>query len=258
MTRMLNYRQSFCWRMKRPMLRERYLENFRRYRLTASASLFLVSMSVYAGMLMITKGYYYWSSFFGAQTSSAIFFSLVFLGVVAQLVRRRLQDIEVFSIALATTISSIWLYELIYHYSFIGYFNFFRYPFFQFSDASSMIIDGALSLLILVGYKHINVKRNYPLWGLLLVFLILYATWLLLGFPQYTDRTFKLDRLIFMEDPFPAAFFLNRFSKLFLCLAWVSLYFRRDCSIHHSPDVDSPSQCLTASSEVQLAKLNLH
>jgi hypothetical protein len=224
--------------MKPPMFPERCLEIFWRYKLTATASLFLVAMSIYAGILMITKGYYYWSSFFGAQTSSAMFFSLVFLGVAAQLVRKRLQDIELFSIALATTISAIWLYELIYHYSFIGYFNFFRYPFFQFSDASSMIIDGALSLLILVGYRHISVKRNYALWGLLLIFFGLYATWLLLGFPQYTDRTFKLDRWIFMEDPFPAAFLLNRFSKLFLCLAWVSLYFGKDQAGRHANAVD--------------------
>ena len=177
---------------------------------------------------MVQKGYYYWSSFFGAQSSSTIFFSLVFLGVAVQLARRNVADLEIFSVALATTISAIWLYELIYHYSFIGYFNFFRYPFFQFSDASTLLMDGTLSLLILVGYKHISVKRNYVLWGLLLIFVALYATWLLLGFPQYTDRTFKLERFLYLEDPFPAAFLLNRFSKLFLCIAWVSLYLRRD------------------------------
>ena len=198
------------------------------YKVTLTAAVLLTALSVYAGLLMIGKGYYYWSSFFHAQSSSTIFFSLVFLGVAVQLARKGVPDLETFSVALASTISAIWLYELIYHYSFIGYFNFFRYPFFQFSDASSLLMDGALSLLILVGYKYIHVKRNYAFWGLFLVFLTLYGSWFLLGFPQYTDRTFKLEQLIYVQDPFAAAFMLDRFSKLFLCVAWVFLYSGRE------------------------------
>jgi hypothetical protein len=199
-----------------------------RYKLTVTAVLFLAALSAYAGFLMIEQGYYYWSPFFRAQSSSAIFFSVVFVGVAVQLARRSVSDLEVFSIALATTLSAIWLYELIYHYSFIGYFNYFHYPFFQFSDASTLLVDVALSLLVIVGHKYVRLKRNHFFWSFILISGILYVTWLAIGFPQYVDRTFQLPRLIEVADPFAAAFLLNRFSKLSLCISWVLLYSRRD------------------------------
>ena len=210
------------------MLNRTHVDKLEKYKLTATAALLLIALSVYAAVIMAERGYYYWSPFFRAQSSSAIFFSIVFVGVAIQLGRRNVPDLETFSIALATTLSAIWLYELIYHYSFIGYFNYFRYPFFQFSDASTLFMDGALSLLVIVGHKYIRMKSNYFLWSSIIIFLILYSTWLLLGFPQYTDRTFQLPRLIVVEDPFSAAFVLDRFSKLFLCIAWVFLYSRKD------------------------------
>jgi hypothetical protein len=167
----------------------------------------------------------FWTPFFGAQSSSVIFFSLVFFGVGILLAKRRVSDIETFSIALSTTLSAIWLYELIYHYSFISYFNYFRYPYFDFNDTNSLLLDGATSLLVLVGYRYIKVRGNYYFGFLVLVFSALYAGWLLIGFPQY-DGTFQLQRFIQVDNPFLVGYLLNRFSKLFLCLAWVSLYSR--------------------------------
>lgn len=210
------------------MLYRKHAEKIGRYKLTATAVLLLMALSVYAGFLMIEQGYYYWSPFFRSQSSSAIFFSIVFVGVAVQLARKNVPDLETFSIALATTLSAIWLYELIYHYSFVSYFNYFHYPFFQFSDASTLLVDGALSLLVIVGHKHVRLKGNYFFWSFILIFGILYVTWLLIGFPQYVDRTFQLPRLIEVPDPFVAAFLLNRISKLSLCISWVSLYSGRD------------------------------
>jgi hypothetical protein len=212
------------WTGKSLMPIWKHAKEIGRYKLTASTVLLLIGLSIYAAFLMVQQGYYYWSSFFGAQSSSAIFFSLVFVGVAVQLPKRRLSDLETFSIALATTLSAIWFYELIYHYSFIGYFNYFQFPFFRFSDANTLLMDGALSLLIVVGHKYIRLRRNYLLWLSMSLFVILYGTWLLLGFPQYADRTFQLPIVIVVEDPFAAAFLLGRFSKLFLCISWVFLY----------------------------------
>jgi hypothetical protein len=209
------------------MLNSKSLGKVERYKLTGATALLLIVLSIYAVFLMVEQGYYYWSPFFRAQSSSAIFFSVVFVGVAVQLARRSVPDLETFSIALATTISAIWLYELVYHYSFVGYFNNFRYPFFQFSDANTLLVDGALSLLVIVGHNYIKLNRNYLFWSFILIFGILYATWLLLGFPQYVDRTFQLPRLIVVADPFSAAFILNRLSKLSLCISWIFLYSTR-------------------------------
>ncbi len=84
-------------------------------------------------------------------------------------------------------------------------------------------MEGSLSLLVLVGYKHTRVRKNCYFGFLMLVFVALYLGWLLIGFPQY-DGTFVLPRFIQVGDPFALGYMLNRFSKLFLCLSWVSLY----------------------------------
>ncbi len=89
------------------------LDRFRNYRLMASAGLLLLVLSAYAAALLL--GGVYWTPFFKAQSSSVIFSALVFIGVGVLLVRRGVPDLETFSISLATTLSAIWLYELIYH-----------------------------------------------------------------------------------------------------------------------------------------------
>ena len=200
-------------------------EKIGRYKLTTTAVLLLLALSVYAGFLMAEHGYYYWSPFFGSQSSSAIFFSLVFVGVASQLAKRSVSDLETFSIALATMLSAIWLYELIYRCSLIA-FNYLRDPFFEFSDTSSVLLNGALSLLVVVGHKYIRVKSNRLFWSFVLIFVILYASWVLIGFPRY-DGTFQLPRLIEVGDPFLIGFLLSRFSKLSLCISWVLLYSKR-------------------------------
>jgi hypothetical protein len=202
----------------------KHAKDVRRYKLTAGTVFLLIGLSIYAAFIMVQEGYYYWSSFFGAQSSSVIFFSLVFVGVAVQLSKRMVPDLETFSIALATTLSAIWFYELIYHYSFISYFNYFRFPYFQFSDANTLVMDCALSLLIVAGHRHMRLRRNYLLWISISLFMILYGFWLIIGFPQYADRTFQLPVLIAVEDPFGTAFFLGRISKLSLCISWVFLY----------------------------------
>jgi hypothetical protein len=212
------------WMSTEPSHLNRGLGALRSYKLTASAGALMLALSVY-GLVLLLEGDF-WTSFFGAQSSSVVFFSLVFLGVGTLLARRRVPDMETFSIALSTTLSTIWLYEFIYHYSFISYFNYFRYPYFDFNDTNTFLLEGAASLLILVGYKHIRVKGNYYFGLSILLFSLLYAGWLLIGFPQY-DGTFQLPRFIQVGDPFFLGSLLNRLSKLLLCLSWVSLYLGR-------------------------------
>lgn len=205
----------------RTLLQTASLAKLRSYKLTSSAAALLLTFSCY-NVVLIAEGIS-WTSFFGAESSSVIFFSVVFLGVAVILARKKVPDVEVFSIALATTMSAIWLYELIYHYSFITYFNYFKYPYFDFSDTKTLLLEGALSLLVLAGYKYQRVRQNHFFVGLIAVFIASYAAWLLIGFPQF-DGTFQLPRVIHVEEPVYVGYFLNRLSKLFLCLSWVALY----------------------------------
>jgi hypothetical protein len=208
----------------KPSHLKRSIGALRSHKLTAGAGGLLLALSVYAFALLLEGDP--WTSLFGAQSSSVIFFSLVFLGVGVLLARRGVPDAETFSIALATTLSAIWLYEFIYHYSFISYFNYFRYPYFDFNDTNTLLLEGAASLLVLVGHRYIRVKGNHYFGLSILLFSALYAGWLLIGFPQY-DGTFGLPRFVQVGDPFFLGYLLNRLSKLLLCLSWVSLYLGR-------------------------------
>ena len=161
---------------------------------------------------------HFWTPFFGAQSSSTIYFSIVFLGVAIRLIKLKASDLETFSTALAVTLSAIWFYELIYHFSFPA--NYYEFVGLR---LNTFILESALSLLVLVGYKHLRVRGNYSFLGTSLLFLVSYSVWLLIGFPQ-VDGTFVLARYLYLSNPFYLGWTLNRFSKLFLCLAWVSLY----------------------------------
>ncbi len=200
-----------------------FVGKLKTYKLTATTAALLVALSSY-GALLLAEGHS-WTPFFDAQSSSVVFFSVVFLGVGIILIRKNVTDIETFSIALATTTSAIWFYELIYHYSFPVYFNYFRYPYFDFNDTRTLLLEGSLSLLLIVGHKHQTVRRNLWFGGMFGAFCFLYLGWLLIGFPQL-DGTFQLPRLVGVENPFVVGYALNRLSKLFLCLAWVALYFK--------------------------------
>ena len=191
------------------------------YRLTKTVAALLVIFSAYATFLILRGES--WTSFFGAESSSVIFFSIVYLGAGILLAKREVPDVETFSIALATTLSAIWLYELIYHYSFPVYFNYFKFPFFDFNDTNTLLLEGATSLLVLVGYKYFRVKGNYYFWGLVSLFCILYGIWILMGFTQ-TSGTSYLPQYIHVNDPVLVGYILNRSSKLVLCLSWISLY----------------------------------
>jgi len=200
------------------------LERLRDYKLTAGAGLLLLILSAYAAVLLGEATS--WTLFFKAQSSSVLFFSFVFLGVSLLLGKRDVPDVETFAIALATTLSAIWFYEFVYHYSFPAYFNYFRYPYFDFSDTNTLIMDGALSLLVVSGYKYVRVRGNYYFGLSIAIFAALYFAWLLIGFPQF-DKTIPLPQYIHVGDPFSTGYLLNRFSKLFLCVSWVSLYLAR-------------------------------
>ena len=193
------------------------------YKLTATAGAILFGLSVYALALQLEGAS--WTVIFRAQSSSVIFFSLVYLGVGILLARRGAPDVETFSISLCTTLSAIWTYELVYHYSFIAYLNNLKFPFFDFNDTSTLLLTGAASLLVLAGYKYIRVRGNLFFEILILAFWAVYVTWLLIGFPQF-DGTFHLPRYIQVDDPVFVGYLLNRFSKLILCFAWVALYMK--------------------------------
>lgn len=201
-----------------------FLAIVRCYKLTSLTSSVLFVTSFYAVSKLIRGELY--SEHFNMAASTVLYYSMVFIFTAVLLMSRGLRDVEAFSIALSTTISAIWLYELIYHYSFPIYFNYFKYPYFDFKDFRTLFNHGGLAALILVGYRHIKVKKNYYFITAFLSFSTTYALWLLTGFYHLDGKTY-LPAIIIVNDPVSFGFFMNRLSKLLLCVAWIMLYVKR-------------------------------
>jgi len=155
---------------------------------------------------------------------------------VRLLVPRRsptVSNLDLFRICLCTTLSVIWTYELIYHYSFLRYWN----PIAA-DDLRILFLDVSLSSLLVVGHKHISIRQNYLFLATIVAFTVTYGLWLAIGFPNFptlSTRGLYLLKLLYVEDPFTLGYILNSLSRLILCIAWITLYApARSCQLKHT------------------------
>ncbi len=92
------------------------------------AILLMIFLIVYSLLAWLTTsnvwgfGDIFWSSW--------TTFALVYLGVAVFLKIRAVPNVEGFVISSTSTVSMIWLYEIIYHFSFWDSWNYGAYPFF--------------------------------------------------------------------------------------------------------------------------------
>ncbi len=196
------------------------------HKLTAVASSLLFMISLYYSIRLL--GGAFWSETLRTNVFTIVSYSGVFVFVALILLRRGLGDVEAFSISVSTTLSSMWFFELIYHYSFPIYLNYFRFPFFELADVRTLILDGSMVSLILVGYKYLKIRRNYFFLVSFCLFILCYSFWLLIGFPQVWAGEFYLPKMLDVANPFQLSQISNVLSKLLLCVSWVCLYLKKE------------------------------
>lgn len=198
---------------------------FKEYKLTSVVFLLLIAVSAYY-VARLQQGENYAAYLGYVSSSSIIFFSMVFVGTGTTLIRRYgLGDLDTFVISLATTVSLIWTYELIFHYSFPVHLNYYRFPYFL-VDLRNLIMMGSLSILILVGRRYIRLKRNHLFFTLIILFTLTYGLWLMIGFPNSDGNLYQPIRLA-VGDPFALGAMLSRLSKFLLSISWILLYASR-------------------------------
>ena len=157
--------------------------------------------------------------------SSWMTFASVYLGVAAFLKIRGIPIAESFVISLTSTISMIWFYEILYHFSFWDSWNYGTPPYFFLKMNINFLDYGLIALSALSGYKYM--KSNKWFWLILLTTAALWIFWIMIGFPQLIFPkelyNFFLPRII-IDNPHALAYPLNAITKFLLGAAYVLLY----------------------------------
>ena len=163
--------------------------------------------------------------FGGVFWSSWMTFAFVYLGVAIFLRIRNVPVTESFIISLTSVISMIWLYEILYHFSFWNYWNYSKPPYFLLNENTLYLSYGLVSLSGLAGYRYM--RANRWLWLALLTMVALWIFWIMIGFPQleFPQKLydFGLPRIA-IDNPHALAFPINSITKLLLGGAYVLLY----------------------------------
>ena len=188
--------------------------------------LFLVSVVVLIGyssiMWLITRDVW---GLGGVFWSSWITFGVVYLGVAIFLRISKVPIVERFLISLTSLVSMIWLYEILYHFSFWDSWNYGAYPYFLIKSNVMFLYYGLVALTALSGYKYL--KLNKWFWIVLLAMAGIFVFWIAIGFPQYESPNVLYDsalpRLV-IDNPYVFALPLNVLTKLILGFAYILLY----------------------------------
>jgi hypothetical protein len=161
----------------------------------------------------------------GVFWSSWMTFAGVYIGIAIFLRITGVSAAKSFIISLTSTISSIWLYETLYHFSFWDSWNYGRPPYLFLKENVLFLNYGLVSLSALSGYRYMKISRWF--WLILLVMTVLWIFWITIGFPQYefpqTLFDFAWPRIT-IDNPHAWSFPLNSITKLLLGAAYVFLY----------------------------------
>ena len=112
-------------------------------------------------------------------------------------------------------------YELLYHFSYPVYLNYFKPPFLSGEDFRYLILGSLPILPVFMLRKHLSFKKASIV--ALAVFASIWIVWIMYGFPQYFSSDYFYPRILKTDDPFTASLVLNFGSKPVLALFFVSL-----------------------------------
>jgi len=161
----------------------------------------------------------------GIYWSSWMTFAFVYLGTAVFLRINGASATESFIISLTSAVSMVWLFEVLYHFSFWNSWNYGNPPYF-FLNANTIFLNYAIiSLTALSGYRYMKTNRWF--WLTLIAMAIFWIFWITIGFPQYsfphTLYVFAWPRII-MDNPHAFAFPLYSITMFLLGTSYILLY----------------------------------
>jgi len=146
---------------------------------------------------------------------------LMLLGVYTL---RDRSDLHAVSFTLVAGLSFVFIYEAIYKWSF------FLAPFVEYKDmppheVREFIIQSGIALTILTGFAVGDFRVTKWTFVWLGSFVILYAFWLLVGFPQVLeDNKLYYEPVIPIEFTSAVTYVVNRGTKFFMYLAYLTIF----------------------------------
>jgi type IV secretory pathway TrbD component len=191
-------------------------------------SLFRRPLSLLAGLLAIALIFYELRQIAGGQLymqalgyiDGTTVIELCLLGLWGFYTLRDRTDLQAVSFTLVNSLSFIFSYEALYKWSF------FLAPFHLDMPATEfrqMVIQIGIALTLLTGFAvHFFTLKKWtiPMIGL---FIMLWAFWLLLGYPQLDGRLY-LSPVLQIDLAPPLVYALNRATKFVLWLAYLTLF----------------------------------
>jgi hypothetical protein len=194
-----------------------WLDEVRRRPLSAGAAAAAVLLIVYE-LIQLAGGKIYQKNLGGIDGTT-----LVELGVLALYGLYRLRgrtDLGAVAFTLVNGLSFIFLYEAIYKWSF--YLTPFRLSMPP-EELRQFVIQSGIALTALTGFAegYFSLKRLTFFW--LGLFVLLWVLWLLVGFPQITDKLI-LPRVLPIDFTHGMTYLINRATKSLLFLAYLSLF----------------------------------
>ena len=112
-------------------------------------------------------------------------------------------------------------FELVYHFTFPVYLNYFTFPFLDGQQISYLLIEAIALLPLFLIRKHLSLKRICI--APFAVFLVLWAVWILHGYPQYFVEGYFYPRILRTADPYNLSLYLNFGSKAALAVLFATL-----------------------------------
>jgi hypothetical protein len=127
------------------------------------------------------------------------------------------------SIVLAVLFVNVFLqtYELVYHFTFPVYLNYFRPPFLNGDAIRYIVLEVIMLLPLLLVRKNIKLRRLSVMF--VFIFILVWAEWILCGFPQYFSGGYFYPIFIPTNDPYHLSLYLNFGSKVVLAGFFASL-----------------------------------
>jgi hypothetical protein len=163
--------------------------------------------------------------FGGVFWSSWMTFALVYLGTAVFLRMKGVSALDSFIICLTSTVSMVWLYEILYHFSFWDSWTYGKPPYFFLRENVNFLSYGLIAMTALSGYKY--AKTKWWFWLLPLTMTGLWIFWITIGFPQIETPQVLYDFAwpkIIIANPHAFAFPLNSITKFLLGLSYILLY----------------------------------
>ena len=196
----------------------------------------LIDAAIATGVILVILKCLITNSWFftGSVLAVSVAAPMLSVLVVSRALKGQGFSIERFFIGLASAVSGVWLFEILYHYGFLT-----TIPF-VLDNIQTFNIDTGLGTyfplswalimvsLPFVAYRFMSINRVFILCSVSA--LALFGLWVGIGYPQWVyPGSFFTNRLIDVSPDSAASYglFFNSITKLFVVLTPCSLFLRR-------------------------------